>query len=128
MVLSVMFIVSLMVCGLAGCGSSEDKATHSQVKPKLKNKIVKVTPDYNSDQEAREALDAGKDLEGKIIKITVARQKTNDVATGLYTDSHLAFISKENPNVENGETIIVKINSKISQDDMYYSFFYERIQ
>ncbi|WP_430597008.1 hypothetical protein [Enterococcus sp. DIV0174] len=92
-VVKVVFIGMLALLFLAGCGSSskEQKA------------------DYTTEQ-AEKALNEGKSIDGKTVKITVD-ELVPDSAFGynIQTGEHLNFVSSENPKVEKGDTLVVKV-------------------
>lgn len=89
--LRVVFIILFIGLFLAACGSTEKKA------------------DFTT-KEAETALNNGEDINGKTVEITVD-EYVPDGALGytIQTGEHLNFVSSDNPNVEKGDTIIVKV-------------------
>ncbi|MGC6767593.1 hypothetical protein [Enterococcus sp. LJL51] len=68
-----------------------------------------VKPDY-SEADAETALNEGKDLEGKTVEVNVA-ELVPDSAFGynIQAGEHLNFVSTDNPKVEKGDTLVLKI-------------------
>lgn len=60
--------------------------------------------------EAEAALNNGEDINGKTVEITVD-EYVPDGALGytIQTGEHLNFVSSDNPNVEKGDTLTVKV-------------------
>lgn len=69
-----------------------------------------ATADYTT-KEAETALNDGKDIEGKTVKITVD-ELVPDSAFGynIQTGEHLNFVSTSNPKVEKGDELVVKVD------------------
>ncbi|WP_373895423.1 hypothetical protein [Virgibacillus sp. CBA3643] len=68
-----------------------------------------VEPDYKTDK-FETALNEGKDLEGKTVSVEV-NKIVPDSAFGynIQTGEHLNFVSSDNPNVEKGDKLILKV-------------------
>lgn len=70
--------------------------------------------DYTT-AKAESALNAGKDLTGKTVKITVDKLVPNSAfGYNIETGKHLNFVSSENPKVKKGDTLIVKVKKTTS--------------
>lgn len=91
--IKMLFVGLVCLLFLAACGSSGPKA------------------DYTT-KEAEQTLNDGKSIEGKTVEIKVDKL-VPDSAFGynIQTGDHLNFVSSENPNVKEGETLIVKVTS-----------------
>lgn len=87
-----LFLLALiMTVILVGCGSKE------------------VTPDYTT-EEAETALNAGEDLTGKTVAVTVDTYVPDGtLGYTIQTGEHLNFISSSNPKVKEGDEIIAKV-------------------
>ncbi|MEO1768256.1 hypothetical protein [Candidatus Enterococcus ferrettii] len=86
-----LLVAFLAVFFLAACGSSE--------------------PDYTTEQ-AEAALNAGEDIEGKTVSITVDKLVPNSAfGYNIQTGEHLNFVSENNPKVDNGDSLIVKVSN-----------------
>lgn len=72
--------------------------------------VLPVKADYENAEDFEAALNAGEELEGKIVTFTV-REFHPDSAFGynLWAGEHLNFCSSKNPGVKAGDTITVKI-------------------
>ena len=88
------FIGILALLLFTGCGSStkEEKA------------------DYTTEQ-AEKALNDGESIDGKTVKITVDKLVPNSAfGYNIQTGEHLNFVSSENPNVKEGDSLVVKVS------------------
>ena len=72
----------------------------------------KPIADYNSAEELEAALNDGEDCEGKIAVITVDTYKPDgSLGYTIWSGEHLNFISSNNPKVNEGDEITVRITS-----------------
>ncbi|MFD1430447.1 hypothetical protein [Lacticaseibacillus mingshuiensis] len=68
-----------------------------------------VKPDY-TEKTAETALNAGKDLEGKTVQLTVDKLAPNSMfGYNMQTGKHLNFVSSSNPKVKAGDKVTVKV-------------------
>lgn len=93
---TIKIIFALVLCLtllLSGCGASSSK----------------VTIDYGDAESFEAALNAGDNLEGKIVQFVV-KEFHPDSALGynLWAGEHLNFISSRNPDIKEGDTATVK--------------------
>ncbi|EMF0589562.1 TPA: hypothetical protein QFP75_001182 [Enterococcus faecium] len=91
--IKIIFVGVLVSLFLVGCSSnSQEKKA-----------------DYTTEQ-AEEALNNGESIDGKTVKITVDKL-VPDSAFGynIQTGEHLNFVSSENPNVKEGDSLVVKV-------------------
>lgn len=87
--LKVLLVAILAMFFLAACSSSE--------------------PDYTTEQ-AESALNEGENIEGKTVEITVDKFiPDGTLGYTIWTGEHLNFVSSENPEVKEGDTITVKV-------------------
>lgn len=106
------FLIGLLllsfIFSLAGCGSGN------------------ITPDYEDAASFEAALNAGENLIGKTVKITV-NTLVPDSAFGynIQTGEHLNFCSEKNPNVSEGDTLIVEVTD-VSSVLGSYIILYEK--
>lgn len=76
---------------LAACGSKE------------------IKPDFTT-EEAETALNDGKSIDGKTVKITVDKFiPDGTLGYTIWSGEHLNFISSTNPEVKEGDEIVVKV-------------------
>lgn len=69
------------------------------------------TAEYTT-AEFEEALNAGEKLDGKTVSFTVdAIEPASAFGFNLQTGEHLNFVSSENPDVEVGDELIVKVDT-----------------
>lgn len=97
-VLTFMLTLSLVACG---------KKTETKV-------------DYNNETAFEEALNNGEEMKGKTVTFTVS-ELAPDSAFGynLQTGEHLNFCSTNNPGVEVGDTVTVKVTEVSSMLGSY---------
>ncbi|WP_125708089.1 hypothetical protein [Companilactobacillus zhongbaensis] len=68
--------------------------------------------DYNSEKSFETALNKGKDLENKTVKIKVNKIVPNSAfGYNIQTGKHLNFVSDDNPKVKKGDTLILKVKN-----------------
>ena len=69
----------------------------------------KVSIDYGDAESFEAALNAGENLEGKVVQFT-ALELHPDSAAGynVWAGEHLNFISSRNPDIKAGETVVVR--------------------
>ncbi len=86
-------LVLLISIGLIGCGATASK----------------VSIDYGNAESSEAALNAGENLEGKIVQFTATEFKP-DSAFGydIWAGEHLNFVSSSHPDVKVGDTVVVK--------------------
>ena len=92
-VIGVLMLV-LMIIGLYGCG-------------------ISTTPiDYGDAESFEAALNAGENLEGKVVRFT-ATELHPDSASGynVWAGEHLNFISSRNPDIKAGDTVVVRTHT-----------------
>lgn len=71
-------------------------------------------PDYTT-KEFEEALNNGEDLTGKTVLITVdALEPSSAFGYNIQTGEHLNFVSPGNPNVKEGDELLVKVEEVAS--------------
>ena len=93
--MSIGFIaVMAIIFALTGCGNKK--------------------PDYTA-STAESALNANKDIEGKTVQFKIDKVVPNSAfGYNLETGKHLNFVSSENPKVNKGETVTVKVKKASS--------------
>ncbi|MGF9891428.1 hypothetical protein ABEX78_22455 [Priestia megaterium] len=81
----------LFLLVLAGCGNTE--------------------PDYDyTTKQFEAALNKGEDLEGKTVSVDVSKIVPNSAfGYNIQAGEHLNFVSADNPNVKEGEKVILKV-------------------
>jgi hypothetical protein len=68
--------------------------------------------DYNNEKTFETALNKGKDLDDKTVKIRVNKLVPNSAfGYNIQTGKHLNFVSNDNPKVKKGDTLIVKVKN-----------------
>ena len=89
--ISIILILVLISSIFSGCGSN-------------------VTIDYENAKDFEAALNAGEDLTGKVVSFTVDEIIPNSAfGYNLITGEHLNFCSTSNPNVKEGDIVVVKV-------------------
>lgn len=69
----------------------------------------KVSPDYSNAADFEAALNNGDDLTGKTVSIDVDNfEPQSAFGYDIWAGEHLNFVSSNNPNVKEGDTITVK--------------------
>lgn len=87
----------------------------------------KVDIDYPRVEEFESDLNKGEDLTGKIVIITCDKLEPNSTyGYNIQTGEHLNFCSEEDPMVEEGDKITVKVTS-VKKVLLFYIIYYERI-
>ncbi|MBR3001846.1 MAG: hypothetical protein IKF39_12680 [Oscillospiraceae bacterium] len=70
----------------------------------------KTVVDYGNATAFEAALNRGEDLKGKTVMITVDKFVPNSaLGYNIQTGEHLNFVSTDNPGVQTGESIAVKV-------------------
>lgn len=79
-------------------------------------------PDYTT-EEFEEALNNGENLNGKIVSVKV-NELIPDSAFGynMHAGEHLNFVSSKNPDVEEGDEVVVEV---VEVDSMMGSYIIE---
>ena len=85
-------LVLVLAMSLCGCGGGS-----------------KVAIDYGDAESFEAALNAGENLEGKVVRFT-ALELHPDSAAGynVWAGEHLNFISSRNPDIKAGDTVVVR--------------------
>lgn len=84
--------------------------------------------DFTNEADFESALNAGDDLTGKVVTITVDTLVPNSVCGyNIQTGDHLNFCSTNNPGVKEGDSITVKV-TEISSMIGSYLIQYEQIK
>lgn len=124
-------IVLVSCLALVACGSGDDTTVSSSVSSTPSSAVSSSTVAESSTQEAtttessssaanegkeytteeaETALNAGEDLTGAIVTITVDEfEPASAFGYNIMTGEHLNFVSSENPNVNIGDTLKVKV-------------------
>ncbi len=84
-------VLMIIVVSIVGCGGS------------------KVPIDYADAESFEAALNAGENLEGKVVQFT-AQELHPDSISGynVWAGEHLNFISSRNPDIKAGDTVVVR--------------------
>lgn len=106
--LKVIFAAMFVVIILAACGGNKE-----------------ITADYTT-KEAETALNDGKDLTGKTVKIKVDEYvPAGALGYTIQTGEHLNFISSDDPKIQKGDELIVKV-TKVSSTMGSFIITYEK--
>ena len=99
-------VLVLMPFTLVGCDGDDSDDDNSS--KKISNAAINV--DYENAKDFEADLNSGKDLTGKTVKFEV-RKLRPDSAFGynVISGEHLNFVAEDNPNVEVGDTMTVKV-------------------
>ena len=108
-VISFMLILALSM-SICGCGGNS-----------------KVSIDYGDAESFEKALNAGENLEGKVVRFT-ALEFHPDSAVGynVWAGKHLNFISSRNPDIKAGDTVVVR-TSEITSSLGSWFIKYEKV-
>ncbi len=92
--LGMISVLTLVVVSIVGCGGS------------------KVPIDYADAEAFEAALNAGENLEGKVVQFT-AQELHPDSISGynVWAGEHLNFISSRNPDIKAGDTVVVRVTT-----------------
>lgn len=98
-------VLVLMPFTLVGCDGDDNNSSK-------KNSNAAINVDYENAKDFEADLNAGKDLTGKTVKFEV-RKLRPDSAFGYNAISgeHLNFVADDDPKVDVGDTMIVKVKS-----------------
>lgn len=100
-------VLVLMPFTLVGCDSDDSDDDDSSSK-KISQEAINV--DYENAKDFEADLDAGKDLTGKTVKFEVRKIKHNpDIGYNAISGEHLNFVADDDPKVDVGDTMIVKV-------------------
>lgn len=100
------FMVAMFL--LVGCGTS---------KP--------VKPDYTTEQ-FESALNKGENVDGKTVSVKVEKLVPNSaLGYNIEAGKHLNFVSSDNPNVKDGDTVVLKVK-KVQSALGSYMITYEK--
>lgn len=90
-------LAAVLLCMLTACGQA------------------KIPLDYGDETAFEADLNAGKDLVGKTVSFVAAELHPQSLSGyDIWAGEHLNFISAENPNVEVGETVTVRVTDVAS--------------
>lgn len=120
------FLAIVPVLALCGCGSNQAEQQTELTEPPT-NAVVETTTaeitteapteetytiDYADAESFEAALNAGENLEGKVVKF-IAGELHPDSAFGydVYAGEHLNFVSLEHPNIKENDLVTVKATS-----------------
>ncbi len=87
-------LVSIVIClFLTGCGSETKQAN----------------ADYTVD-EAENALNNGESINGQVVEVTVDQFVPNSTfGYNIQSGAHMNFVSNKNPNVAEGDTVMIHV-------------------
>ena len=84
-------------------------STPSKSDKKTESSTSSVTIDYTSTEAFETALNNGEDLKGKTVSFTVDELHPNSpYGYNIWAGEHLNFVSKDNPNVNEGDIMTVR--------------------
>lgn len=84
----------VMIMGLYGCGAS------------------KTPIDYGDAEAFEAALNAGENLEGKVVQFTATELHPDSISGyNVWAGEHLNFISSRNPDIKAGDTVVVRADT-----------------
>ncbi|URZ86622.1 hypothetical protein [Floricoccus penangensis] len=106
-------IIFIGILFLTACGNSKEDS-----KPKY---------DYTETQ-FEDKLNAGDDLTGKTVEVKVAKLVPNSAfGYNIEAGKHLNFVSPENPNVKEGDSVILK-TEKVASTMGSYIITYKKVK
>ena len=106
---------------------SESEETYSSQTQKSEA-ILKTTIDYGDAESFETALNMGKNLEGKVVQFTAQEFHPDSVlGYNIWAGEHLNFVSSDNPDVKQGDTLTVKATKIKSTKIGSWIIDYEKI-
>ncbi len=94
----------------------------------LFTKTKNIKPDYSDEYYFEQALNSGEDVVGKIVCFTADDIRTNTLwGYNIWSGEHLNFVSDNNPKINVGDTVTVKIN-KVNKILGSWIIEYEKIK
>ena len=117
--------VSLTLCGCSEGEQPENSDTSSAIEESVDvtatetkesegETIEEVPIDYGNAESFEAALDAGENLEGKVVQFVVKEfHPDSQLGYDIWAGEHLNFISTDNPEVQENDTVTAKV-SKVS--------------
>ena len=92
-----LFVAVFLLCFITGCGELT-----------FTNNTVHIV-DYGDAEAFEAALNAGENLEGKIVRFKVSEfHPTSEWGYNLWAGEHLNFVSSRNPDIKEGDEVVVK--------------------
>lgn len=103
--------------------TTTEPTTTTTTEPTIPN-TEKVVIDYSDAESFEAALNAGKNLENKTVQFVADELHPNSAfGYDIWAGEHLNFVSSQNPDVDAGDTVVVKvteINSTLGSWIIYY--------
>ena len=102
-------IVIMMISSLAACNVTKEAKENRETEETKETKENAEVINYTDAESFEAALNNGENLEGTIVQF-VAGELKPDSAFGynIWAGEHLNFISSGNPDVKQGDTVVVK--------------------
>lgn len=112
-------LFALIMClsiTLCGCGSNkqtEDAGTLSAETQRSEDSSEEeVIIDYGDAESFEAALNEGKNLEGKVVRFVAGElHPQSKLGYNVWVGEHLNFVSSRNPDIQEGDTVTVRITS-----------------
>ena len=96
-----LIVMAILACLLVSCGNSQESET-------LADESKQVV-DYGNAESFEAALNAGENLEGKIVQFTVREfHPESTLGYNLWAGEHLNFVSPRHPDLQEGDIATVK--------------------
>ena len=109
--LNCVLLAILIVLSLCSCGAG----------------AAKTVIDYGDAESFEAALNAGENLEGKVVQFTAVDFRPDSmVGYNVWAGEHLNFISERNPDIKTGDTVVVKANEITSSMGSWF-IKYEKV-
>lgn len=114
-----MSLLALMLClslPLSSCENNENSQENSIIQSEQKENISlkgeKVIIDYGDAESFEAALNEGKNLEGKVVRFVAGElHPQSKLGYNVWAGEHLNFVSPRNPDIQEGDTVTVRITS-----------------
>ena len=114
-----MSLLALMLClslPLSSCENNENSQENSIIQSEQKENISlkgeKVIIDYGDAESFEAALNEGENLEGKVVRFVAGElHPQSKLGYNVWAGEHLNFVSSRNPDIQEGDTVTVRITS-----------------
>ncbi len=126
-IICIVNVCLLCASSLTGCGSTYNTTQigHTEAETKPVETAEKI--DYEDADSFEAALNAGENLEGKIVKFTAGEVHPDSIkGYNVWAGKHLNFISSRNPDIKTGDTVTVKANTIESSLGSWF-IYYDKI-
>ncbi len=111
---AILLIITLLSLALlvSGCGCG---------------KVSSADIDYGDAESFETMLNSGEKMDGKVVQFVAEKVTSGDSAYNIWGGEHLNFMSNSDPQVNNGDKVVVKVNSVKNKDGKWF-IYYDRVE